>query len=206
MKPTYAMPQMNRSRVFPRTLTKQRGVAAIEFALVAPVFFLIFFGIVEVARAMYICNTLQEVTRRAAALAVKTDFSVATAMNQVREKAIFRDTPGGLFFAEPITDQHVKIDYLYIPSTVNAGQSMGGVLPASPLANRVNCSTNPNASNCIRLVRVRICMPGGGSDSCDPVTYQSLVSFVPLPFPLPIATTIAPVETLGLPPGMPCGC
>jgi Flp pilus assembly protein TadG len=173
---------------------------------VAILFFTVFFGIVEVARAMYICNTLQEVTRRAAALAVNTDFSDATAMQRVREQSIFRDSPGTLALGDPVSDVNVKIDYLHIPSNSSVPISMGGVLPSSPQANRVNCAVNPNASNCIQLVRVRICLPGGNSDACDPVPYRSLTSFVPLPFSLPIATTIAKVETLGMPPGVPCGC
>ncbi|MDT1883665.1 pilus assembly protein, partial [Acinetobacter baumannii] len=60
--------------------TRQQGVAAMEFSLVAIVFFLMFFGMLELTRAMYIVNTLQEVTRRAAALAANSDFSDAAAM------------------------------------------------------------------------------------------------------------------------------
>jgi hypothetical protein len=200
------MPSINRSSIFRRAPKKQQGVAAVEFALVAPIFFLVFFGTVEVARAMYICNTLQEVTRRAAALAAKADFTDDTAMQLVRARSIFRDSPGTLVFADPITEQHVKIDYLKIPANATVGQPITGSLPSSPLSNRVICSANPNADSCIRLVRVRICLPDGSSDSCTPVPYQSLTSFVPLQFPLPLATTIAPVETLGLPPGVPCDC
>jgi hypothetical protein len=185
---------------------RQRGVAAIEFAFVAVIFFLLFFGIIELARAMYLCNTLQEVTRRAAALAVNTDFSDAAAMQSVRQQAVFRTSPGLLAFGDPITDQNVKIDYLQIPSDSSVPVSMTGTLPASPQENRVNCMRDPNAVNCIQLVRVRICLAGGDSGSCDPVPYKGLVSLIPLAFNLPRATTIAKAETLGMPPGMPCGC
>ena len=97
------------------TPTRQRGIAAVEFALVAMIFFTVFFGIVEVLRAMYVCNILQEVTRRATALAVTSDFTDAAVMQRVREQAVFRSTPGMLMFADPVTDAHVKIDYLRIP-------------------------------------------------------------------------------------------
>jgi hypothetical protein len=200
------MPANNQSSIFRRPPVKQQGVAAIEFALVAMIFFLLFFGIVELARAMYVCNTLQEVTRRAAALAVNADFSDSTVMQHVRERAVFRNSPGLLALGDPITDQNVKIDYLQIPSTSNVPVSMTGALPSSPLANRVNCASNPNGTNCIRLVRVRICLPGGDSDSCEPVPYKTLTSLIPFAFALPLATTIAPAETLGMPPGMPCSC
>jgi hypothetical protein len=46
-------------------------------------------------------------------------------------------------------------------------------------------------------------MPGGASDVCNPVPYQTLTSFVPFSFSLPTATTIARAETLGMPPGVP---
>jgi hypothetical protein len=186
--------------------SRQRGIAALEFALVAIIFFTLFFGIVELSRAMYICNTLQEVTRRAAAMAVNTDFSDATAMQRVRNRAIFRDSPGKLLLGDPVSDQHVKIDYLQIPSGGSTPVSMSGALPASPQENRVNCAINSNAANCIALVRVRICAPGGSSASCDPVDYKAMVSLISLAFPLPPSTTIAKIETLGLIPGTPCPC
>jgi hypothetical protein len=144
-----------------QTPTRQRGVAAVEFSVVAVIFFMLFFGIVDIIRALYICNILQEVTRRATALAVNTDFTDAAAMAQVRTQAVFRTTPGMLAFSDP------------------------------------------NAADCIQLVRVRICLPGGASDVCDPVPYRTLASFVPFSFSLPSATTIARAETLGMPPGVP---
>jgi hypothetical protein len=184
---------------------KQQGAAAVEFALVALPFFLILFVVVEVARAMYVCNTLQEVTRRAAALAANADFSSETAMQDVREQAVFRDSPGTLMFADPITEAYVKIDYMSIQ---RSGTSLtkvaipSGGLPASPAVNSGNCLTDPYSESCIRLVRVRICEPTDGA-SCTPVTYQSLISIVPLPFGLPVSTTIVNAETLGLPAGTP---
>lgn len=200
------MPATNKLPIIRQPSIKEKGVAAVEFAIVAIIFFILFFGIVELARTMYMCNTLQEVTRRAAALAVNTNFADTTAMQDVREKAIFRSDPGLLVFGEPITDQHVKIDYLHIPSTSSVPVPLTGGLPASPEENRVNCTRNLNDPQCIQLVRVRICLPGGSSDTCDPVPYQTLVSLIPFPFSLPVATTIARVETLGLPPGTPCNC
>jgi len=181
---------------------RQRGVAAVEFAVVAVVFFMLFFGIVDIIRALYICNILQEVTRRATALAVNSDFNDATAMLNVRTHAVFRTTRGALLFADPITDDYVKIDYLHIPATSNP-VSIGTGMPASPQQNRINCTSSPNAANCIQLVRVRICLPGGASDVCNPVPFQPLASFVPFSFSLPTATTIARAETLGMPPGVP---
>lgn len=200
------MPIFTRTRMLYRLPAKQLGVAAVEFSLVAIIFILLFFGIVEIARAMYLCNTLQEVTRRAAALAVNTDFSDETAMQRVRERAIFRDTPGLLLLGDPVSDEHIKIDYLRLSPNSSVPVSLGGTLPSSPFENRVNCGRSPDAANCIRLVRVRICLPGGDADACDPVPYKRLFSLIPFSFSLPFSTTIANVETLGMPPGMPCDC
>ena len=190
---------------------KQRGVTAVEFSLLALLFFLIFFGAIEVARAMYICNTLQEVTRRAAALAAKADFSNASAMQHVREQAVLRDSPGYLAFAQPVTDAHVRIDFLQIRRTgkdLSMVQIPHASLPASPAENHVNCLKDPYGSNCIRLVRASVCKPGDGAE-CQPVPYQPLLSLIPVSFKLPLSRTIVNAETLGMPGGLPadpCGC
>jgi hypothetical protein len=180
---------------------RQRGVAAVEFAICGVIFFMLVFGIIELARAMYICNTLQEVTRRAAALAANTDFSNTEAMRQVRERAIFRESPGQLLLADPISDRHIKIDFLTIPLNSTTPAEFSGSLPASPEQNRENCMADPNGAQCIRLVRARVCLPE--SNDCDAVPYKTLVSFVPMPFGLPLSTTVVTAETLGLPPRVP---
>lgn len=195
------MSAINRSRPSLLERRKQQGVAAVEFSLIAILFFTLVFGIIEVARAMYICNTLQEVTRRAAALAANTDFSDQAAMQNVRERAIFRNDPGFLVFAEPITDQHINIDYMRVRrdgTALTMARIPEGSLPSDAAGNIANCSRDPYGESCIRLVRVRVCQEGSG-ETCTPVTYKTLVSLVPLPFGLPRSTTIANAETLGRP-------
>jgi len=193
-----------------RVLQRQQGIAAVELAVVLVIFLTLIFGVIEFARAMYVCNTLQEVTRRAAALATSTDFSDGAAMQRVRERAIFRTSPGSLMFAEPITDANVNIDYLAI---TRSGTSLvttpipSGSLPASPARNLQVCMSDPYDAGCIRLVRVRICASGG--TQCNPVPYKTIVSLIRIPFSLPFSTTITSAETLGRPAGVapaPCGC
>ena len=190
-----------------RSARTQRGMAAVEFGMLAMFFFTMVFGIIEMARAMYICNTLQEVTRLAAAGAANADFTNASAMQKVRQAAIFRDSPGNLVFADPISDQYVRIDYMYIPLNATAPVAVTGSLPASPEANRINCLRDANAATCLRLVRARICVPGDAA-TCTPVPYTTLVSMIDFAFPLPTSTTIAKIETLGMAPKVPpsCGC
>lgn len=195
------MSAINRTRPRLARRRTQQGVAAVEFSLVALLFFTLVFGIIEVARAMYVCNTLQEVTRRAALLAKNRDFSNATAIQTVREQAIFRNGPGLLAFAEPISDKNINIDYMRIRrdgTALTMETIPEGVLPANPIQNRVNCVTDPYGASCIRFVRVRVCQEMSGGE-CTPVTYRSMVSLIPMPFSLPRSVTIANAETLSQP-------
>jgi hypothetical protein len=178
---------------------RQRGAFAVEFALVAMIFFALLCGVLELCRALYLQNTLQEVTRRAAAQAAVADFSNLTTMDQIRQSAVFRASSGLLAFGMPVTDQHVVIDYLALSRTSDGVQTIApigaGAMPVSPAANRHTCLADPNADNCIRLVRVRICMTSAGG--CTPVPYQPLFPLIDLPINLPTATTITAAESLG---------
>lgn len=57
---------------------RQRGAAAVEFALVSLVFFTALFGAFEMGRLMFYWNTAAEVTRLGARMAVVCDPSTAT--------------------------------------------------------------------------------------------------------------------------------
>lgn len=54
----------------PRHLLRQRGVAAVEFALIASIFFMLLIGIMEMGRILFYWNTATEATRLGARLAV----------------------------------------------------------------------------------------------------------------------------------------
>ena len=186
----------------PRALARPKipaaGTAAVEFALVAVIFFTLVFGIIEVSRLLYVFNTLQEVTRRGAAAAVNVYPRDTAAIAKVRQYAVFRDSPGELILAQPVTDQHIRLDYLaYDLSVIPQGS-----WPSCAAQNRQICMANPHSSSCIRFVQVRVCDPAH-TDDCYPVQYQVLVPLVPLALPMPKAETIATVETLGYQAGMP---
>jgi hypothetical protein len=53
-----------------RRPARQRGAYTVEFAIVAGVFFLLLFATFEIARFFWVFNTLTEVTRRGARVAV----------------------------------------------------------------------------------------------------------------------------------------
>jgi hypothetical protein len=153
----------------------------------------------ELARMMYMYNTLAEVTRNAAKAATNIDFKNTTALDRARQQAIFRSSSGGLVVGKPITDQDIRIDYMSLERQGNGSLVMKPIgtasLPACPSRNRHNCLENPYGDSCIRLVRVRVCRTG--SDQCDPVPYEPIFPLVPLGVSLPNSTTIVSAETLG---------
>jgi hypothetical protein len=198
------MSELKKIQWFRHFLKKhQRGGAAIEFALLALMFFIIVFSVLEIARAVYLFNTLQEVTRRAASYAANSDFDSGS-QAEVRRRALFGSANGRLILGAPVTSDHIKIDYL----SINGGAGSGSLttqrvstLPSCPAENMTNCLTNPYGASCIRLVQVRICNPGDGGD-CTPVPYQALFPLMDLSMiRLPRATTIVPAQTLGNKPG-----
>lgn len=187
---------------------RESGIAAIEFTALAVVFFSFVFGIMEVSRLLFVYNTLQEVTRRAAAAAVNIYPNDTTAIEKVKQDAVFRNSPGKLVLAPPITDQHVRLEYLKFDLSVIPETAW----PASAAANRAICMANTHAANCIRFVRASVC-DRDAADACDAVPSALLLPLVDLRVRLHKATTIAPVESLGYvlgtpapPVSPPCSC
>lgn len=190
----------------------QDGVAAVEFSIIAIVFFLLVFGTIEIARITYMYNTLAEATRSAARAAANISFNDANELKKARQRAIFHGTdatlPDGtdahLPFGNPITYQNIRIDYLAITDDGSGGLVMTPVStpPSCPSKNRNICLANPYANNCIRLVRARVCNTANTA-SCDPVPYEMLFPLTKLGVKLPISTTIVTAETLGYSPGSP---
>jgi hypothetical protein len=181
----------------------QRGATVAEFALCVVIFFSTMFFVIEAARAIYLWNTLQEVTRRAAYAAAVSDFSNPAVMAGVRQRALLRDSAGTLLLGAPVSDAHLRIDYLSLPR--NADNSLtptpiaAADMPSCPARALINCAANPGGAGCIRLVRVRICAPGTGQ--CGTVPYQPLFPLTGIRFALPSSTTMAKAESLGFQPG-----
>jgi Flp pilus assembly protein TadG len=204
------MPANKPSRAVPRPFRlRQEGTAAVEFALLAGIFFTLVFGIIEVARLMYVYGTLQEVTRRAAVAAANVYARDTTSLQKVRQYAIFRDSPGELVLASPVTDANIRIEYLALTRDSTSNElSLSKIdtsaLPSCAAQNRQICMRDPNANNCIRFVQASVCDTGNLA-TCDPVTSKMLMPLVDLRVKLHRATTITPAESLGYTAGMsPC--
>lgn len=124
---------------------RQRGVAAVEFALVSLLFFTVLFGILEFGRMLYVYNTLQEVTRRAAREAVVRWIDQGST---IRTLALFgaATLPG----APEIGAANIRIEYL---------KKDGGVVDSPPLDpgdNLSACGDATRTANCIDSVRVSV--------------------------------------------------
>lgn len=177
----------------------QRGVSSVEFALLAVIFFALVFGIIETARTLYLFATLQEVTRRAAAEAAISAFDPTT-QTGIRERALIGSVGGKLILGDPVSADHLKIEYLALardPDSNALDMIPVDPMPADPATNYLNCLTNPYAANCIRVIRASICMPDGAAD-CTAVPYQMLLPITDFSgLVLPRATTVVPAQTLG---------
>ena len=185
------------------SVATQRGTASIEFALVCLVFLPFLFAVFESARLMFLWNTLPQVTRRAARAAAITDFSDAAAMQALRQAALFRSAGGSLPLAPNVGSTNIRIEYLWQDSS---GQlDVLPVLPACPVANRINCTRDRYGPTCISFVRVRICGDGPGCPALalEPMMPAPLGSLTPST--LPPAVTLVTAESLGYVPGQaPC--
>ena len=176
---------------------RQRGGAAVEFALLVALFLILVFGIFEMARLVYLFNTLQEVTRRAASLAINSPFDAAS-QDSLRKRALIGGKDGNLLLGAPVTFRHLRLEYLSLSRESPTTLALRTVttLPADPARNRLNCLANPSADNCIRFVRVSICQPG--AEGCGAVPYRMLFPLVHFSgLNLPHSETIAPAQTMG---------
>jgi Flp pilus assembly protein TadG len=153
----------------------QHGAAAVEFALIAILFFTLLFGILEFGRLFYIYNAVQEVTRRAAREAVVRWVDQA---DTAKSLALFggASLPAG---AE-ITAASINIEY------VTASGGTPTPFPTSAADNISACQSGPDG--CIALVRVSI----------TGASYAPMIGLFPfLTVPIPDSTVTMPAESMG---------
>lgn len=91
-------------------MKRQKGIYTVEFAIIGVVFFLVLFGVIEIARALFVWNTIGEVTRRGARIAVVCPVNHTA----IKEIAVFNGPGGGS--ASPVlkglTTGNVTVEYL----------------------------------------------------------------------------------------------
>ena len=187
---------MTPARRHPSLHRLQRGVAAIEFSWIVLLFVTYMVGVMELSRALFLWNTMTEVTRRASRVAAVSAFDPLS-ISASKYHAIFDST--SLPLAGDFTASALVIDYLGADTT-----TVVTTMPASAAANLVNCTANPNGASCVRFVRVRLCL--GGDASCPPIPYTTMTglhSFVSGAIRFPRFTTISPIGSLGRMPSIP---
>jgi Flp pilus assembly pilin Flp len=180
------------------SVRSQRGVAAVEFALVAALLFILLFGILEFGRMFYMFNTVQEVTRRAAREAV-VRWVDNSSTSPAKRLSLFGGTvmPAG---AE-ITVDNIDIEYL----GTDGVEIASGSLPPGPSENISACLDPSGAYDCIAYVRVSITnvtyVPMVGLFSGVRLTafpFSEANPFViDLSVPIPASTVTMPAESMG---------
>lgn len=124
---------------------RQRGIAIVEFSLVCVIFFSLIFGTLEFARMLYMYNTMQEVTRRAA-----REMTVRWIDEEAAVKTMALFGGSAMPAGAEITTSSIIIEYL---------SADGGVVtnfPANPGDNLSACGDALRTASCIYSVRVSI--------------------------------------------------
>jgi Flp pilus assembly protein TadG len=89
---------------------RQKGMASVEFAVVGAVFLLLLLAALEMGRALFVWNTLNEATRRGARLAAVCPVNAPAIANV----AVFNapGQGGDSAVLDGLDTSHVKVDYL----------------------------------------------------------------------------------------------
>ena len=128
-------------RSLQRRFAGQRGVAAVEFALIASLFFTLLIGIIEFSRVLFYWNTAAEVTRLAARTAVVCDSGSSVVKSRMENML-------------PLL-QDSNISVAYAPTGCDS----------DPATARATCQsvtvsvTNVSIATVIPVMRLRIGMP-----------------------------------------------
>ncbi|MES2129181.1 MAG: TadE/TadG family type IV pilus assembly protein [Pseudomonadota bacterium] len=172
---------MNQPLHAPLPRARAHGLATVEFAMVASVFFLLLFSIVELARVMYLFNTVQEVTRRAGREAAVRWTSSA---DQATAKTLALFGGSSLPAGAEITSSSITIEYLDVSGSVIASGSM----PTDAADNIAACADSLRTANCIYSVRASI----------SNVSYSPMISlFSFLNINLPSSAVTLHAESMG---------
>ena len=187
---------MLNSQEFPRIKSGQRGATAVEFGIIAVVFFTIFFGIIEFGRFFYLYNTVQEVTRCAARAAAVTwrdsDRWDDTKSDSIQQQCLFGHdvlVAGWEIHADNVLLRALNLDYVKVADDD----------PSSVGNNISNCSIGPTASNCIRFVEASIQSCDDEGENCQPISYQPMFGLmIPVSgVDIPNSAVRMPAESLG---------
>lgn len=86
----------------------QGGLTTVEFAIIGLLFFIMLFGVIEMARTLFVVNTLTEATRRGARMAAVCPVGDPQPANV----AVFGNGGGNSALVAGLSTGNVEIDYL----------------------------------------------------------------------------------------------
>lgn len=190
---------MLNSRKFSRIRSRQRGASAVEFGIIAVLFFTLFFGIVEFGRFFYLYNTVQEVTRcaaRAAAVTWKGDNGGSWENTSIPQQCLFGQNE--LVAGWEIHVANVRLRALNLASLNLAYDDPDGVANPKDIATNLSqCVGNPADVDCIRFVEASVQSCDNSGENCQPIQYQPMFGLIPLQVGIPNSTVRMPAESLG---------
>jgi Flp pilus assembly protein TadG len=194
----------------------QRGVSAVEFALVLVVLLALLFGVVEFGRLFFAINSVQEITRRAAREQVVNWIDKRNAVQHVAvlstegcpsdgtvnyRAACNNANPTHFPGAPDITNASVELRFYNTYDAAVAG-GPGITTFVSPSDNVEKCLAGD--SNCIKFVRATLINPTTETR----LSFGVIAPYLPLDLVtlgkpgnqlhLPYSTVIMPAEALGL--------
>jgi Flp pilus assembly protein TadG len=105
-------------------MKRQGGTTTVEFALIAMLFFILLFGIIEFGRLFFVWNTLNEGTRRGARVAAVSAINAPAIANV----AVFQAPGGGGTPVLPgLSTANVRVRYLDDAGAVLGSPNQGNV-------------------------------------------------------------------------------
>jgi len=166
---------------------RQRGVAAVEFALLSLfVFFPLMLGLIEISRYMFLYNTMQEVTRRAAREATVRWTSDAD-QTIAKRRGYFGKTHAP-------TDTSIDMDMISITYlNANLTEVSGANLPLNAADNLSACNDALRTQSCINTVKVEM----SGVQFTPWIGRSSLFNSDLLKIAMPKATVYMYAESMG---------
>lgn len=176
----------------------QQGAAAVEFALIAGLFFALFLGVIEFGRFFYTFNTVQEITRCAAR---ETVVKRLTEWDQIKHQCVFSNQTSGTSVVPAtweINNWDVSIIFLnWNQEEISSpGTAEDNISACSPDPDTVTGARN---ANCIKYVKVTVLDCDDSGENCDsPVKYEPKFGlFSWLEMDIPGSTVTMPAESLG---------
>jgi Flp pilus assembly protein TadG len=139
--------KVNLEKLFGMCRRKRRGVAVVEFAIVAPLFFLLILGMVEIGRMVMVQQIITNASREGARIAILDGTTTTEVKNKVKayltaanikgadEPVVSPDPPTGAGYGQPVTVT-VSIDANKITLVPLPKFSSGKKLQASTVMRR----------------------------------------------------------------------